>query len=624
MADARTLLIVVLHCALAIAVRAADDIVIADFEGEQYPAGWIVEGEAFGPGPAKGTLPNQQRVSGFEGKGLVNSYFKGDGTTGALTCPHFELNRKYINFLIGGGADPANTCVQLWVQGDIVRSATGHDDEKLDWVAWDVAEFSGKRAVLKIIDNAKGGWGHVNVDQVVLSDTAKVEPTKPVVINADKLYEETYRPQFHFTAQKGWLNDPNGLVFHNGTYHLFFQHNPLGTKWGNMTWGHAVSKDLLHWTQRPHAIERDELGDIFSGSAVIDWNDTAGFGKEALVCIYTSAGDQSPINKGKPFTQSIAYSTDGGQTFKKYEKNPVLKNISADDRDPKVFWHAPTGRWVMALYVPVKQESKAIHTIQLFGSPNLKDWTFLSRIDGFFECPDLFELPVDGDVSNKKWVLFAADGQYLIGQFDGTKFIKEAGKFKSDYGKNFYAAQTYSDIPKEDGRRILIGWMREGKYPGMPFNQQMSFPVELTLKTTAQGVRLHKWPVREIESLYQRQAESLDKAESDPLDVELEFPDLTHVTGINISARGATVSWNSDGKLQALGATATVKPVDGKLRLRLLLDRTSLELFANGGEVTMSSCFLQNPSKPLSTSVTGAQPQYVQKIRTLKSAWNHP
>ena len=324
------------------------DIVIADFEGDTF-GDWKVTGDAFGTGPAHDTLPNQHPVSGFQGKGYVNGYHNGDGSTGTLTSPDFRVERKYLNFLIGGGQQPELACINLWIDGNIVRTATGADDEKLEWGTWDVTEWIGKYVTIQIVDQATDGWGHINVDQIVMSDHPKKSAVDFVA-----LYHEQYRPQFHFTAAKGWLNDPNGLVFYQGEYHLFFQHNPKGIKWGNMTWGHAVSANLLHWTQRDHAIFPDKLGTIFSGSAVVDWNNTAGFqtgDEKVIVCIYTSAGNTSPESKDQPFTQSIAYSNDRGRTWTKYDNNPVLKNVIGANRDPKVLWHAPSKQWIMALYI---------------------------------------------------------------------------------------------------------------------------------------------------------------------------------------------------------------------------------------------------------------------------------
>jgi sucrose-6-phosphate hydrolase SacC (GH32 family) len=604
--------------------RAAEDRLIADFERADY-GDWKVAGEAFGPAPARGTLARQMPVSGFMGKGLVNTYFNGDNTQGTLTSPAFTLDRRYLNFLIGGGHRPGEVGMRLLVDGKAVRDETGADDERLEWATWDLKELAGEQARIEIYDHATGGWGHVNVDQVVLGDAAKAEVRVPAAVRADVLYDETYRPQFHFTAKKGWLNDPNGLVFLNGEYHLFFQHNPKGNVWGNMTWGHAASKDLFHWRQLDNAIEPDALGTAFSGSAVIDRDDTAGFGRGAIVCVYTSAG--------KPFTQSLAYSTDGGRTFKKYDRNPVLKNVSDGNRDPKVFWHAPTKRWVMALYVDQPGDGgKKVQTISFFNSPDLKVWTYQSRLDGFFECPDVFELAVDGDAGKSKWVAFAADGAYVLGQFDGKTFTKEAGKFPGHFGGNFYAAQTYSDVPRADGRRILIGWMQGGKYPQMPFNQQMTVPMELTLRTTPAGVRMFKWPAREIAGLVAVKKELgpatlkpgedlLRDAKAELLDLEATI-EVGDAAAVGFDVRGTKVRWTKDGRLHVGSAAGECPARDGKLAIRVLVDRSSIEAFGNGGEALIAACFIPRQDKPVSTVAEGGEAKFTAlKVRELKSAW---
>ena len=264
-------------------------------------------------------------------------------------------------------------------------------------------------------------------------------------------YGELHRPQFHFSPRTGWTNDPNGLVFYRGQYHLFFQHNPVSVKWGNMTWGHALSEDLVHWRQVDNAICPDELGTIYSGSAVVDWHNTSGFGSgEAppIVAIYTSAGDQ--LRPPRPFTQSIAFSADAGRTWQKYAGNPVLAHIRAANRDPKVIWHEPTGRWVMALYLDANDYI-------LLGSKDLKSWQKLSDVTmpGTGECPDLFELPVDGNGADTRWVFWGAAGAYRVGRFDGTTFTPETESLRAESGPNGYAAQTYSDIPASDGRRSI-------------------------------------------------------------------------------------------------------------------------------------------------------------------------
>ncbi len=415
---------------------------------------------------------------------------------------------------------------------------------------------------------------------------------------------ETYRPQFHFTAEKNWLNDPNGLVYYRGEYHLFFQHNPQGINWGNMTWGHAVSRDLVHWTQLPNALEPDALGTMFSGSAVVDSRNTSSLqtGKEkVLVALYTAAGGTSPESQGQPFTQCLAYSNDRGITWTKYSGNPVLKHILGGNRDPKVVWYAPTHRWIMALYLDG-------NTFAFFSSPDLKAWTHLQDINvpGCDECPDFFELPVTGNPSEHYWVWTAANGHYLVGTFDGQHFTPLEAPLTSDYGANFYAVQTYSDIPASDGRRIQIAWMRDGKYPGMPFNQQMSFPCELTLRQTDDGLRLFRQPVQEIRKLYRQthhvKPSTLNEGDTPLSDLHGEFWDITAeielqtATEFGISVRGESVRYSvADKTLTCLGRSAPLTAQNNRITLRLLVDRTSLEVYGNEGQVSLSSCCLLAP-----------------------------
>ena len=423
----------------------AEDVVIADFEGPDYGT-WTVTGNAFGKGPARGTLPEQAPVTGFRGQGLVNTYLNGDKTTGTLTSPEFGLNHRYLSFLIGGGAEdtaaakiavlkecgievaatPSDMADALIRAAKVVRSATGREDETLSTLTFDLGDYAGKKARIQIVDDVTGGWGHILVDHFVLSDTAATPPFFQQPINTETLYEESYRPQFHFTAQKGWLNDPNGLAFFGGEYHLYFQHNPKGTQWGNMTWGHAVSTNLLEWNQLEHALHPDAFGTMFSGSVVVDWKNSGGFqtGKDpALVAFYTAAGDTSPESKGKPFTQCLAFSNDRGRTWKKYDKNPILGNLGEGDRDPKVFWHEPSHHWVMPLYIGEKDPSKlnkegkpVTRNVCLFyTSTDLKQWTFASKFgEELYECPGFVELAVDGGTRGSKWVLWGASGDYWV------------------------------------------------------------------------------------------------------------------------------------------------------------------------------------------------------------------
>jgi len=659
------------------AAEVSNDILIADFEGDDY-GNWKVTGEAFGAEPARGTLPDQMDVSGFEGKGLVNSYFKGDGTTGTLTSPQFKIERRYINFLIGGGKHPGRTCINLLVDGKVIRTATGPNDrpggtERLDWHTWDVSDLAGKTAQIQIVDSQTGGWGHINVDHIFQSNKkVEIEKTLKLVLckrylnfpikngapkrimsviidgkivrefeieladaepdfwvfldvsafkgkqaiirvnmlgrdskglmsiiqgdtikGAENLYREKYRPQFHFSSRRGWNNDSNGLVFYKGEYHLFYQHNPYGWNWGNMTWGHAVSEDLVRWKELPDAIHPDRLGTIFSGSAVVDVHNTAGFqtgDEKAIVCIYTSAGGTSAMSKGQPFTQSIAYSNDRGRTWKKYEKNPVISHISGSNRDPKVIWYEPTGQWAMVLYLDDR-------VMGFYTSEDLKKWEYQSRLKCFHECPELFELPVDGDENNKKWVLYGGSGHYFIGRFDGREFKKESDSIPFSRGNCFYASQTFNNVPGQDGRRIQIAWGRVDM-PDMPFNQMMLFPVQLTLQTTEEGIRMFAEPIKEIKTIHKRgrawAGESLRPGENllsgltgDLFHIRADFG-LSNAAEFGFVIRGISIVYNvNEQELACRKETAPLKPVQSRIRLELLVDRTSIEIFGNYGRIYM-------------------------------------
>jgi fructan beta-fructosidase len=444
----------------------------------------------------------------------------------------------------------------------------------------------------------------------------------PALCFAAEPYSEPLRPQFHFTANMNWLNDPNGLVFFGGEYHLFFQHNPKGTEWGNMTWGHAVSPDLVHWTQVEHALVPDALGTMFSGSAAVDVANSGGFqtGTEpALVALYTAAGDTSPESKGKPFTQCLAYSNDRGRTWTKYAHNPVLPNIAPGNRDPKIVWHAPTKRWIMALY---RERSD----FAILSSPDLKTWMHLQdlTIPGSDECPDFFEIPLEG-TNETRWIFTTANGRYLIGSFDGRSFTPESGPYPADVGPNFYAVQSYSDVP--DRRRVQIAWMRDGRYPGMPFNQQMSFPCDLILRNTADGPRLFRKPVKEITTLYADTITVKDAPLSpDPFaGVTADCIDLTltlrATTEFALSFHGHPLTY-SKHTLTFLNRSLELSASE-PLKLRVLLDRTSVELFPEGGFTSFSACFVPiENARPLSIqSNDGAARRISAETHPLKSAW---
>ena len=453
------------------------------------------------------------------------------------------------------------------------------------WVFLDVSEFKDKKVTLQIKKE------HEGFDKIHQGNSYPGE---------ENLYREYLRPQFHFSTRRGWNNDPNGLVYYDGEYHLFYQHNPFGWSYGsdaNKAWGHAISNDLIHWKELSDAIHPDNLGGIYSGSAVVDKLNTTGFQsgvEKPIVCIYTSAGGKTPWSKGKPFTQSIAYSNDRGRTFAKYNGNPVQEEIETMNRDPKVIWHDLTNQWVIGLYLEN-------NVMGFFTSKDLKSWQLQNRYERDFlhECPELFQLSVDGNQKNMKWILYAANGRYDIGQFDGKKFIPESKGIEFNYGNCFYASQTFNNIPEKDGRRIQIAWGLN-PLPGMPFNQQMLFPIELTLRTTEDGLRIFSQPINEIKKIYGKnwdlQETILEEGQQSILDENI-FKGLYDISfqfeignaerfGLIINNIQITYEINEQ-KLYCQQRFAPLKPVKGTIKFRILVDRTTLEIFVNDGQVYM-------------------------------------
>lgn len=625
-------------------VTERDDVLIADFEQADYGE-WQVTGEAFGPGPAQGTLPNQMEVTGYEGQGLVSSYFHGDGATGTLTSPSFAIERRHLNFLIGGGGFADETRVDLIVDEKIVRTATGTNtepggSEHLTPVHWDVADLAGQQATIQVVDRRTGGWGHINLDHVVASDRAAGVPAEKLSAGPelqtfasylDVDYDQSHRPQFHFTSRKNWLNDPNGLVYYDGEYHLYFQHNPLDVNWGHMTWGHAVSRDLVHWQQLPHAILPYGGGTIFSGTAAVDENNTLGVAPgdaKTLVAAFTFARE--------PFGQSLAYSVDRGRTFTLWNDGaPVIPNQGYDvgERDPKLFWHEPSQRWVIVLWVKQGTPGRVL----FFNSTDLVHWHEVSRFDRdwTFECMDFVELPVDGDEQRRKWLLYDASFDYELGDFDGKTFTADGNVGRGDYGRNYYAAQTFNNSP--DGRAVIIGWMRGGDEAPflrhqMPFNLQMSFPATLELRTTGKGIQLFRWPVAEISRLYTKSLElgpvGLDEAQqklagfkAELLDVSLEFAATAGAT-LDVTLRGQPLRFR-DGELLLGESRIPAPPIDGKVAVRVLVDRTSIEIFVNyGAAVATEYAEFEPEAQSVELASDGIVHLRSLTVHALKSIWD--
>jgi fructan beta-fructosidase len=491
-------------------------------------------------------------------------------------------------------------------------------------------------------------------------------------------YQEPFRPQFHFTPEKNWMNDPNGLVYHNGEYHMFYQYNPQGDRWGHMSWGHAISKDLVHWDEQPVAIPEDEEYMIFSGSAVVDHQNTSGFGTKdnpPMVAIYT--GHKQEPKKGQ--NQQLAYSLDNGRTWTKYAGNPVLDEGMENFRDPKVIWHEESEKWIMV--VALSNDYK----IAFYSSPNLKDWTFLSHFEspeselGIWECPDLFALSIDGDEDRRKWVLEVdlgagsiaggTGGMYFVGEFDGKQFIPDKKAMPKnepgphqwvDYGKDFYAAVSWSDVPEEDGRRIWVGWNNNWQYgqdlPTSPWRSSQSIPRTLELASHDGGLKLVQEPVEELQTLRgaQQSLRNLTVTndtrslanwgiQGKALEMKVTFtPGDAEVVGLNLRtgedektvlrydvsdetlALDRTQSGQTDFHSNFSGVHAAPLPLDnGKVELHVFIDWSSVEVFAHDGVVTISDkIFPQPDSEGVEVFVEGGSATFDRiDAWALRSIW---
>lgn len=511
-------------------------------------------------------------------------------------------------------------------------------------VPFDLSPYKGKNVILDIVTpQGRSSVREAKEDAcwkgIALTDSADL---------TDR--ETKYRPLFHFTPRYGWMNDPNGMFYKDGVWHLYYQYNPYGSKWQNMTWGHATSTDLVNWKHEPIAIRPDGLGSIFSGSGAVDHGNTAGFGKDAVIALYTSAGTSQ--------MQSLAYSTDNGKTFTKYPANPVL-TLESEARDPNMFYNAETGEWNLVLAHALD------HEMLFFTSPDLKSWTLQSSFgkgigaqDGVWECPDLFRLPVDG-TDEKKWVLicninpggpFGGSAiQYFTGDWDGKTFTADTAADGSiptkwlDYGKDNYALVSWSDAP--NNRRTAIGWMSNWQYaaevPTMQYRSANTLPREIGLFRGADGqIYASSAPSQEVMALRDKLVVNASKvsikknariyalpavndgvceiiADFDAQKADsLEFV-LSNKAGdrvvmrYNPAARTFSLDRRESGIVDFSESfpAVTVAPTfetNGKVSLRIFIDRSSIEIFGNGGRFVMTNIVFPNePYCTLSVSSAG-------------------
>ncbi|MDG3581103.1 DUF4980 domain-containing protein [Galbibacter pacificus] len=491
-------------------------------------------------------------------------------------------------------------------------------NEAPDWYAYlDISEWKGKSLKLDVKTGANMSKALSMIQQ---SDKEK---------DAKTLYHEKKRAQFHFSPKRGWNNDPNGLVYYKGEYHLFFQHNPYGVEWGNMHWGHAVSKDLVHWKEVGEALYPDSFGTMFSGSAVVDKNNTSTLGNDSrvpMVLFYTAEGS---------WIQGLAYSTDGRE-FKKL-KNPVVSKFTDGNRDPKVIWHEPSKKWVMVVYVELEGKQ---HTMHFLTSPNLKDWETSSIVKGgidndryLFECPEFYQLEVEGNPDIKKWILTGANSEYAIGTFDGEEFTPEQEKLNGQHGRDFYAAQTFNNEPK--GRRIEIGWWRTHTGgDGNNFNQSMSIPMEIKLLETSDGLRIARQPVEELKELRKKhhtfedseindgKAFQFKNIKSDLLEIHTKFTSITS-NQIELSIKGVKAIYNVKTETLSIdGVDAHLPLTSNQLDLTIYVDRTGLEIFAQNGVFFMPvNINIDGNNKDINLTVKGGSIHATSEVYELKSIW---
>ena len=479
---------------------------------------------------------------------------------------------------------------------------------------------------------------------VVTACSSKTKIKKEMASDQTNYYQEQYRPHYHFSPEFGWMNDPNGMVFYKGEYHLFYQYYPDSTVWGPMHWGHAVSTDLVHWKHLPIALYPDSIGYIFSGSAVVDWKNTTGFGTSddpPLVAIFTyhnmareKAGRTDAENQG------IAYSTDKGRTWVKYDGNPVLLNPGIKDfRDPNVIWNEELQKWNLIL--------SAHDRVRIYSSPDLKDWNFESEFGadagshgGVWECPDLFPLKVK-ETDQPKWVMLVnlnpggpnggSGTQYFVGDFDGHQFTP-ASKDTSwlDWGHDNYAGVTWSDIPKEDGRRIFLGWMSNWNYaqvvPTTTWRSAMTVPRVLTLDNENGNYKVLVDPVKELDELRIPGAEvkqadlsvagektvQLDSIRLACSEINVEFQkadQLPHSFGLTLSNdqnEQLRIGYSSENKQLFVdrskagkndfspkfeGVATAPFEMSETMKLHIYVDVASVEVFADDGQLVMTETY---------------------------------
>ena len=705
---------------------------------------WVVYGTAFDRNPFPRSTDNkdQRLYQSMQGDYCANSGVYGAYRVGSLTSTAFTITRDYLTFSIAGGVSKG-TRIELLIDGEPVKDCSGIENWIMKSNYFDLKQWRGQTAQIRVIDDVEATWGHIIVDNFQLTNTPPNFPAwdqhersfiarkghilfpihnvpesiergyrdrkdwlevkgSPIQLLVDgktvrhywarlaqneqevnwyaslsledfegkevkvrswrsteegfglikqsntipgeeHFHKEAFRPKFHFTQKTGFNNDPNGMVYHNGTWHYFWQHNPMKKTMGNQTWGHATSTDLLRWTQHKGALFPFTNGDhyMFSGSGTVDPQNTSGFGKNAIVLFFTNTS----------VGECIAYSNDGGKSFQRYEENPIITFDKSENsekpfhigRDPKVIWYAYDhddtplnetaakfgGHWVMLVYDFTN--GKENQSGRFYTSADMKNWEHQSDLKGYFECMELFELPVDGQASNKRWVIYSGDAKYAVGDFNGTAFTPEhQGKHRLHYG-NYYASQTFDNAP--DGRKIQVGWNTSQSAREAPYAGHHSFPHNLTLNKEAEGIRMRANPIEEIKELRVRShhLEDVEFTDSSPailpinsntFDLTLEFePGDTEQVVLNIP--GTHIRYKTKEQMIE-HREIPLKIIDDKVKIRVLVDVCLYEIIGNDGRVYVSlpRDYMQKISKIKIEAIGGSAKLIKLEVHELKSIWD--
>ena len=692
-------------------VGSAENVLIEDFETQTH-ANWIVTGDAFGEYPylVPTSILQTWGDSGFEGMQMITSYVNGDRGRGMLLSPVFTIDRKYMNFLVGGGFE--DVYVSLLVEGEEVFREAGKKSRVMSWITKDLSAHAGKEARIKIVDNSVAGWGFINADYFCLSDlpisiskkqVVKIEkkylnfpvgyyvdmekvnlfhdgekiyefdirvspnPDYWVYLNCERwlgreievevvcnplhsqatssvlaadlihqsdepvenasFYTEPYRPYYHYSVARAWLTDVCGIFYYEGKWHLQYQRNPFGIDWGNMHWGHAISDDLLHWTELDNSIIPDTLGPVFAGMSIIDTDNVLGLQNGSLptvVSFYTAAGGFSDMSKGKCHTQCMAYSVDGGVNWVKYAGNPVLGEVAAENRDPHVFYDEENVQWVMVLFLNG-------NTYGFLVSRDLVHWEMISTytLAGEFECPDFYKIKVQGS-DEHKWVLSGVHGYYQVGRWDGKHFVAETMVKDLDFGSMTFVPRTFVNVP--DGRKIQM-WNTGEQFGYVPFRNQMTFPREVQLRKKGRDYILYSLPIKEVERLHgneyafdsfpvsQRVASTAFHLKArfgiEGEDGFLEMHMNKMVFLYDVSTRKFSIMNNG-----TLVRELELIPEDNMVSVELLSDMGFMEIFLNNGE-TVGTFFqpLNTVAVPISAIATKGIAISEFKIYEMKSIW---